>query len=83
MKKTSVVRCLVAVGTSALLAVGAVLAADVPWTFEGSDARAPESVATSATPATPFVSWTYEFDDDISPARPFSSFTPGFILFVR
>ncbi len=83
MEKTSVVRCLVATGTSALLAVGAVLAADVPWTFLGDDTRAPASVATSATPAAPFVSWTYDFDDDISPAKPFSSFSPGFVLIVR
>jgi len=83
MKKTSVVHCLAAASAAALLAVGAVLAADVPWTFLGDDTRAPASAATSATPATPFVSWTYEFDDDISPARPFSSFTPGFVLFVR
>ena len=83
MKKPSVVRCLAAAGTSALLAVGAVLAADVPWTFLGDDTRAPASVATSATPAAPFVSWTYDFDDDISPAKPFSSFSPGFVFFVR
>ena len=68
---------------SALLAVGAVFAADVPWTFVGDDTRAPASVATSATPAAPFVSWTYDFDDDISPAKPFSSFSPGFVFFVR
>ena len=83
MKKPSVVRCLAAVGAVAFLAVGAVLAADVPWTFLGDDTRAPASVATSATPATPFVSWTYGFDEDISPAKPFSSFSPGFVFFVR
>ena len=83
MKKTSVVHCFAAVGALTLLAVGASLAADVPWTFLGDDTRAPASVATSATPATPFVSWTYEFDDDISPAKPFSSFSPGFVLLVR
>ncbi len=83
MKKPSVVRCLVAAATAALLTVGAVLAADVPWTFLGDDTRAPASVATSATPAAPFVSWTYDFDDDISPAKPFSSFSPGFVFFVR
>ena len=83
MQRSSVFRCLAAAGAAALLAVGAVLAADVPWTFMGDDTRAPASVATSATPATPFVSWTYELDDDVSPARPFSSFTPGFVLIVR
>ena len=83
MKKTSEVRCLVAAGAAALLAVGAVIAADVPWTFIGDDTRAPASAATSTTPATTFVSWTYEFDDEISPAMSFSSFSPGFVLFVR
>ena len=83
MKNTSVVRCLAAAGAATLLAVGAVLAADVPWTFVGDDTRAPASAATSATPAAPFVSWTYDFDGDISPAKPFSSFSPGFVLFVR
>ena len=83
MKNTSVVRCLAAAGAATLLAVGAVLAADVPWTFVGDDTRASASAATSATPAAPFVSWTYDFDGDISPAKPFSSFSPGFVLFVR
>ena len=83
MKKPRVVRCLAAVGTSAFLAVGAVIAADVPWTFVGDDTREPASVATSATPVTPFVSWTLDEETVTSPAMRFSSCKPGFVLFVR
>ena len=83
MKKTCVVHCLAAAGAAALLAVGAVLAADVPWQFTGDDSRPAASIASASTPIPAFVSWTYEFDEDISPAKPFSSFSPGFVLFVR
>jgi len=83
MKPENSLRYLVIGATAILLAVGVVLAADVPWTFQGDDTREPANAATSAASADVFVSWTLEEMDAMSEVIRFSSCKPGFILLVR
>ena len=79
------IRSVCAACGAALLVVGSAWADDVPWTFEGDTSRTGQSASVpDASVLTSFATWTKAADVSTwTFAEPFSSMTPGFLLFIR